>query len=52
MTLFWLLKEINEIDDCANYGIPAQTVYLNYHSTTTQLTSEKTLLDRTETNNF
>ena len=40
------------IDNCANFGIPAQIIYLNYYSTTTQLVSEKTLLDETKTSNF
>ena len=40
------------IDNCANCGIPAQIIYLNYYSTTTQLVSEKTLLDETKTSNF
>ena len=40
------------IDNCANIGIPAQIIYLNYYSTTTQLVSEKRLLDETKTSNF
>ena len=40
------------IDNCANFGIPAQIIYLNYYSTTTQLVSEKRLLDETKTSNF
>ena len=40
------------IDNCANFGIPAKIIYLNYYSTTTQLVSEKTLLDETKTSNF
>ena len=40
------------IDSCANYGIPAQIIYLNYFSTTIKLVSEKTLLDGTTINNF
>ena len=31
---------------------PAQIIYLNYYFTTTQLVSEKTLLDETKTSNF
>ena len=40
------------IDNCVNCGIPARIIYLNYYSTTTQLVSEKTLLDETKTSNF
>lgn len=40
------------IDNCANYGIPARIMYLNYFSTTMKLVSEKTLLDGTTINNF
>ena len=40
------------IDNCANYGIPAQIIYLYYFSTTIKLVSEKTLLDGTTINNF
>ena len=40
------------IDNCANCGIPARIIYLNYYSTTAQLVSEKTLLDETKTSNF
>ena len=40
------------IDSCANYGIPAQIIYLNYFSTTIKLVSEKTLLDGTTINHF
>ena len=40
------------IDNCANYGIPARIIYLNYFSTTIKLVSEKTLLDGTTINNF
>ena len=40
------------IDNCANFGIPALIIYLNYYSTTTQLVSEKRLLDETKTSNF
>ena len=40
------------IDNCANYGIPARIMYLNYFSTTKKLVSEKTLLDGTTINNF
>ena len=40
------------IENCANFGIPAQIIYLNYYSTTTQLVSEKRLLDETKTSNF
>ena len=40
------------IDNCANCGIPARIIYLNYYSTTTQLVSEKTLLDETKTSYF
>ena len=40
------------IDNCANYGIPARIMYLNYFSTTMKLVSEKMLLDRTTINNF
>ena len=40
------------IDNCANYGIPAQIIYLNYFFTTMKLVSEKTLLDGTTISNF
>ena len=40
------------IDSCANYGIPAQIIYLNYFSTMIKLVSAKTLLDGTTINNF
>ena len=40
------------IDNWANCGSPAQIIYLNYYFTTTQLVSEKTLLDETKTSNF
>ena len=40
------------IGNCANCGIPEQIIYVNYYSTTTQLVSEKTLLDETKTSNF
>ena len=40
------------IDNCANYGIPARIIYLNYFSTTIKLVSEKTLLDGTTINHF
>ena len=40
------------IDNCVNCGIPARIIYSNYYSTTTQLVSEKTLLDETKTSNF
>ena len=40
------------IENCANYGIPAKIMYLNFFSTTMKLVSEKTLLDGTTINNF
>lgn len=40
------------IDNCANYGIPAQIIYSNYFSTAIKLVSEKTLLDGSTINNF
>ena len=40
------------IATCANYGIPAKIMYLNYFSTTMKLVSEKMLLDGSAINNF
>ena len=40
------------IENCANYGIPAKIMYLNFFSTTMKLVSEKALLDGTTINNF
>ena len=40
------------IDNWANCESPAQIIYLKYYFTTTQLVSEKTLLDETKTSIF